>query len=69
MQESSWNSPGYGRPTRRCFAQLGAAGAAVWKAPLLAAEGPTAHPALRDAVAMMQYFTRVEEIKTVLDMG
>ncbi|MEK7406267.1 MAG: molybdopterin-dependent oxidoreductase [Acidobacteriota bacterium] len=44
-------------------------GAAAWKASPLAALNPAAHPELRQAIARLQYFTPVEEIKIVLDKG
>ena len=47
---------------RRYFFQLGGASPAAWNTSLLAAR-----PELRDAIARLQYFTPVEEIKTVLD--
>ncbi len=69
MQNSERNLRDHRRLTRRYFFQLGGAAAAAWSASPLAAVNLAESPELRQAVARLQYFTPIDEIKTVLDKG
>jgi DMSO/TMAO reductase YedYZ molybdopterin-dependent catalytic subunit len=53
--------------TRRYFVGLGGAALAAWNASPLAAAAR--NPELRREIARLEYFTRIEEIRTVLDKG
>lgn len=69
MQDSQWNLLDHCRLTRRYFSHLGAVGIAAWRASPLAAAEPAADPELLQAIVQLQYFTPVDEIKTIHDKG
>lgn len=69
MRNSTGNPLDGRGPSRRLFAQWGAALAAFQKGSTAAAADPAAHPEMLKAIAALKYFTPVEEIKTILDKG